>query len=175
MLSWSPNAHAGINTIKIDTNKALIEAVSNLSPSIQDDKEILDFQYEKKLQEEQLINSILIDKWIQELSHEYWQENMKHIIENMIKDENTQEVIKRALKDEKVKSALEEKDKETLTKRVNEILDDFDNDAVAHLTMSLATNTVLILWIFAHLKDTKKIRILEEREEEYEWKLKQWG
>lgn len=120
LLAWSPNAHAQIDSTKVETNKNLIEAVAKEKTSTDSSVKVINFEDAKRQQE--LFEKVMKNEKIQELIDEYWQEEVEEMVNQIIANEDIQSVIEDALKDEKIQKAFEEWDQEAVSKRVEEIL-----------------------------------------------------
>lgn len=126
LLAWAPNANAEINSTKEGTNKDLIETISNDQTSSPDSSSTISFDEAKKLKENQeLIEKLLGNENIQELIAEYWEEDVKTIINEIIKNGDVDEIINKALDNDDLKKAIEEWNDEEVTKILQEIIDDF--------------------------------------------------
>ncbi len=129
LLTLWPNANAGINSTKLDTNKDLNEALTKEQTTSEDSTSTITFEEAKKLAEQkELYERIINNKEIQEIIKEHWEEEVKKVIIELLTNEGTQTIIDDALKNEDIQKALEEWNQEELQKLIEEVIADFHHD-----------------------------------------------
>jgi len=126
LLAWSPNAHAGSDSVKTETKKDLVETVITSKQDKSKDSTTISFEEVKKLLEEkELIEKVLNDEEIQAAIETYWQENIEKIINEVTKNSDTEKIVKKAMEDEEVQKALKEWNKEKFEELIREIVKDY--------------------------------------------------
>ena len=129
LLTLWPNANAGINSTKLDTNKDLNEVLAKEQTTSEDSTSTITFEEAKKLAEQkELYERIINNKEILEIIKEHWEEEVKKVIIELLTNEGTQTIIDDALKNEDIQKALEEWNQEELQKLIEEVIADFHHD-----------------------------------------------
>ena len=129
LLAWSPNAHAGSDSVKTETKKDLVETVTTSKQKKSKDSTTISFEEGKKLLEEkELIEKVLNDEEVQAVIETYWQENVEKIIKEVIKSQDTEKIVKKAMENKKVQKALKEWNKEKFEELVRKIVYDHHKD-----------------------------------------------
>ena len=149
VMAWSPNAHAQIDSTRAETKKDLVEVVSKQQVFQKTQWGTIDFEEVQKLHEQQnFIEEVMNNGKIQELVKIHWQEDVQKIINIILNDKECGEILEKLLNDKEIQKALDEWNKEELTKRFEKIMKNYHLKEALRELGALFYNVLLILiWI----------------------------
>lgn len=119
-LSWATKANAQVNKNSDETQHQIENAFKQQKNINSNDT--ISFEDAKTLYEnQQFFEEVLNDKKIQYLINEYWEDEVKQIINEFITNEDTKKVIEMALWDDNIQKAIKEWDTEKVEKWIQKI------------------------------------------------------
>ena len=163
MLAWSPNAHAGVNSTKSETNEALIEAVSSDSVSWQQRTKVVSYEKEKeKLEIKNLKNRIMSSKEIQEILKNFniKPEDAWKSLDSILEYPENRNVFEAILRKEdlqrksELQTEIQKYDSEVLAKRLDEISEKQTSAWISDLMRDIERAWIIFLLILI-LKNQK--------------------
>ena len=129
LLAWSPNVHAGSDSLKTETNKNLIGAVTTNKQDKSKEPTTISLEDGKKLVEQkEILEKVLNDEKVQAVIETYWQENIEKIIKEVINSSDTEKIVKKAMEDKEIQKALKEWNKEKFEELIRKIVKDYHKD-----------------------------------------------